>query len=237
MKTLVLLAVTLTISGAPLAAAEEGPTCSNPQSPRNLDPKSRPSPYFLTSTNSIVSDATSESLTYLPRSGGPAQKLMRCGQHYHFPIENHQGCRRETTSKPGAISGEEATVKRGDWVEIHTVYAAKVKSEGCDPQTLQCCEEGPFLVRAFEAQVTRGGRGGAILPPPGRPLAEWSGSTTGPEKEPSECKPAALWSFRLGCSFKVSEEQLKEFHHADPARPLQPADRVSRDLTLVVAKP
>lgn len=230
MKTFVLLAVTLAIAGVPLAAAE-GPTCSNPQSPRNLDLKSRPSPYFLTSTNSIVSDATPESLMYLPRSGGPAQKLMRCGQHYHYPIENRQGCPRETAS------GEAEPVRPGDWIEIHTVYAAKVRSEDCDPETLQCCEEGPFLVRSFEAQVTRGGRGGAIVPPPGRPLAEWSGSTTGREKEPGECKPAALWSFRLGCSFRVSEEQLKAFHHHDPARPLQPADRVSRDLTLVVARP
>ncbi len=236
MKTSVLLAVALVLSGLPLAAAE-GPTCSNPQSPRNIDLKSRPSPYFLTANNSIVSDATPESLVYLPRSGGPAQKLMRCGQHYHFPIENRQGCQGEPASLKGTGSCETRPVRPGDWIEIHTVYAAKVKSGGCDPETLECCEEGPFLVRAFEAKVTKDGRGGAIVPPPGRPLAEWSGSTTGCEKEPGECKPAALWSFRLGCSFRVSEEQVKAFHHHDPARPLQPADRVSRDLTLVVAKP
>jgi hypothetical protein len=235
MKTFVLLAA-LVFLGAPLAA--EGPTCSNPQSPRNLDIKSHPSLYFLTSNNSIVSDATPESLVYLPRSGGPGQKLLRCGQHYHHPSENRQGCPGETAPPPPCTgSGEPGPVKPGDWIEVHTVYAAKVKSGDCDPETLQCCEEGPFLVRAFEAKVTRGGRGGAIVPPPGRPLAEWSGSTTGREKEPCECKPAALWSFRLGCGFRVSEEQLKAFHHHDPARSLQPADRVSRDLTLVVAKP
>jgi hypothetical protein len=235
MRTLVLLAVTLTVSGAPLAA--EGPTCSNPQSPRNVDPKSHPPPYFLSSNNSIVSDATPESLVYLPRSGGPAQKLLRCGQHYHFPIENHQGCQGETASHKGAASTEAGPVKPGDWIEIHTVYAAKVKSKDCDPETLDCCEEGPFLVRAFEAKVTQDGHGGAIVPPSGRPLAEWTGSTTGRENQPGECKPEALWSFRLGCDFRVSEEQLKEFHHYDPARPLQPADRLSRDLTLVTAKP
>jgi hypothetical protein len=235
MKTLVLLAVSLAVLGSPAAA--EGPTCPNPQSPRNIDLKSRPSPYFLTSNNSIVSDATPESLVYLARSGGPGQKLLRCGQHYHYPIENRQGCPSGVASPKGAVSAEPGPVKPGDWIEIHTVYAAKVKSGDCDPETLECCEEGPFLVRAFEAKVTRGGRGGAIVPPPGRPLAEWDGSTTGGEKEPGECKPAALWSFRLGCSFRVSEEQVKAFHHHDPARPLQPADRVSRDLTLVVAKP
>lgn len=229
MKTSVLLAVTLAVFGLPLAAAE-GPTCSNPQSPRNINLKTRPSPYFLTSNNSIVSDATPESLVYLPRSGGPGQKLLRCGQHYHYPIENYQGCPREIASHGDAV-------KPGDWIEIHTVYAAKVKSGDCDPETLECCEEGPFLVRAFEAKVTKDGHGGAIVPPSGRPLAEWTGSTTGREDKPDECKPEALWSFRLGCSFRVSEEQLKAFHHHDPARPLQPADRVSRDLTLVVAKP
>ncbi|MFL6234827.1 MAG: hypothetical protein ACJ76N_16960 [Thermoanaerobaculia bacterium] len=236
MKTFVLLALTLAVLGVSPAVAE-GPTCPNPQSPRNVDSRSRPSPYFLTSNNSIVRDATPESLVYLPRSGGPGQKLLRCGQHYHYPSENRQGCPRESASQKGAVSGEPAPVKPGDWIEVHTVYAAKVKSGGCDPETLECCEEGPFLVRAFQAKVTRDGRGGAIVPPPGRPLAEWSGSTTGREKEPGECKPAALWSFRLGCDFRVSEKQVKEFHHHDPARPLQPADRVSRDLTLVVAKP
>jgi hypothetical protein len=171
MKTLVLLVVSLAVLGVSPAAAE-GPTCSNPQSPRNIDVKSRPSPYFLTSNNSIVSDATPESLIYLPRSGGPGQKLLRCGQHYHYPIENRQGCPRAVASHPGVASGEPAP---GDWIEIHTVYAAKVRSGGCDPETLDCCEEGPFLVRAFEAKVTRDGQGGAIVPPFGRPLAEWSG--------------------------------------------------------------
>jgi len=232
MKMLVLLAVSLAALGVSPADAQ-GPTCPSPQSPRNIGVKSRPSPYFLTSNNSTVSEATPESLVYLPRSGGPGQKLLRCGQHYHYPIENRQGCPRESASRPG----EASPVKPGDWIEIHTVYAAKVRSGGCDPETLECCEEGPFIVRAFEAQVTRDGRSGAIVPPPGRPLAEWSGSTTGREKEPDECKPAALWSFRLGCGFRVSEAQVKEFHHHDPARLLQPADRLSRDLTLVVAKP
>jgi hypothetical protein len=31
----------------------------------------------------------------------------------------------------------------------------------------------------------------------------------------------------------VSEAQVRQFHHADPARPVQAGDRVSRDLTLV----
>ncbi|HET9210260.1 MAG TPA: hypothetical protein VFR03_07670 [Thermoanaerobaculia bacterium] len=236
MKTPVLLAVTLAAFGVSLAAAE-GPTCPSPQSPRNVNPRSRPSPYFLTSNNSIVSDATPESLVYLPRSGGPGQKLLRCGQHYHYPIENPQGCPRDVVSSKSAVSAEAGPVKPGDWIEIHTVYAAKVRSGNCDPETLDCCEEGPFLVWAFEAKVTKDGRGGPIVPPSGRPLAEWTGSTTGREDKPGECKPEALWSFRLGCDFRVSEAQVRAFHHHDPARPLQPADRVSRDLTLVGAKP
>ncbi len=234
MKRSVLLAAALAAFGMSLAAAE-GPTCPSPQSPRNITRQSRPSPYFLTSNNSIVSDATPESLVYLPRTGGPGLKLMRCGQHYHYPIENHQGC--PSAPHKGTVSGETGPVKPGDWIEIHTVYAAKVKNGGCDPETLECCEEGPFLVRAFEAKVTADGHGGPIVPPPGLPLAEWTGSTTGREEKPGECKPEAFWSFRLGCGFQVSEEQLKAFHHYDPARPLQPADRLSRDLTLVGAKP
>src|SRR5256885_305953 len=108
MKTLVLLVVSLPVLGVSPAVAE-GPTCPNPQSPRNVDPRSRPSPYFLTSNNSIVSDATPESLVYLPRSGGPGQRLLRCGQHYHHPSENRQGCQREIAPpRTGAVSGEPA---------------------------------------------------------------------------------------------------------------------------------
>ena len=219
-------AVLLCVSLTPAALAG-GPVCSNPQSPRNIDPKAVPSPYNGTSTTSIVTKVMPDSIVYTPRAGGEAQTLRRCGQHYHFPIENPQGCRAEV---PCAAPQEQPAP--GQWVEIHTVYAAKVRTENCDPETLDCCAEAPFLVRAFAAKVTAGGSYQPIETPSGRPLAEWSGSTTGVSK-PDECKPAAQWSFRLGCDFKVSEGQLGHFKHADPARRVQTGARVSKDLTLV----
>lgn len=215
------LLLVLTVPGT----AQESATCSIPQSPRNIDPKAHPDPYNGRSRTSIVSKATLASVVYTPRAGGVPQTLRLCGQHYHSPIENPQGCAAKA-AKPSS-----AGLAPGDWVEIHTVYAARLAPGPCDPETLDCCAAGPFLVRAFEARVSANGGDGPIVPPSGRPLAEWSGSTTGLSK-PGECKPAAQWSFRLGCGFTVSKAQLAHFAHADPARPVQ--DLLSHDLTLVV---
>lgn len=216
----------LSLAVLAMPAAAQEPACPNPQSPRNIDRQASPSPYDRTLDRSIVTQKDPDSLVYQPvETDGPGQTLYRCGQHYHFPIENPQGC-------PGEIT-EASEVKPGEWVEIHTVYAAKVRREECDPESLGCCEEGPFVVRAFNAKVTAGGSKEPIPPPTGRPLAEWSGSTTGKESEPNECKPAAAWSFRLGCDFTVSEAQLSLFKGPHAARPVQTGSRVSRDLTLV----
>jgi hypothetical protein len=204
---------------------DEGLACSNPQSPRNIDLQAQPPPYDGASHTSIVKVLTPESIEYTPRAGGPPKTLYRCGQHYHLPIEDPQGCQDEITPSPEP--------KPGNRVEVHTVYAAKVRTEGCDPETLGCCEAGPFLVRAFSARVTAKGADEPIVPPAGLPLAEWSGSTTNADKEPGECKPAAEWSFRLGCDFTLSEAQLHHFKHADPARAVQKGPRLSKDLTLV----
>jgi hypothetical protein len=165
------------------AAFAEGPICSIPQSPRNIDPKAVPSPYDGTSTTSIVAKVLPDSIVYVPRAGGEPQTLWRCGQHYHFPIENPQGCQGEL---PATAPGEHPEV--GQWVEIHTVYAAKACpcADCCDPETLSCCLAPPFLVRAFAAKLTADGSYQPIETPPGRPLAEWSGSTTG-VSEPEEC--------------------------------------------------
>jgi hypothetical protein len=218
---------TLLLAAACVSVAPEGAYCPNAQSPRDLDPEARPSLYQLAAETSFVEGAGAESAVYLPRPGGEPRTLHRCGQHYHLPIENPQGCE-------GEAGGQEAPPPPGSRIEVHTVYAAnRVPPPGCDPETLECCTEPPFLVRGFSATVTAGGEAGPIVVPAGRPLAEWSGSTTGAEAEPGECKPAALWSFRLGCGFTVSEAQVRQFHHADPARPVQSGDRVSRDLTLV----
>ena len=72
-----------------------------------------------------------------------------------------------------------------------------------------------------------------IEPPSGGPLAEWTGSTTGPNETPGQCKPEAQWSFRLGCGFTLSAGQLSGFDHAHAARGLQAGYRASQDLTLV----
>jgi hypothetical protein len=221
------LAVVLLCSALLASARAAGPTCTN-QSPRLLHPQTLP-PYDATSSTSFVVSIGPDSIVYKPRSGGTTQTLYRCGQHYHYPTETPQGCRGELppTGEPGTRPAP------GQWVEVHTVYAAKVRHEGCDPETLDCCLEAPFLVRAFGAKVTAGGTAGPILVPTGRPLAEWSGSTTSPDKVPDECKPAAQWSFRLDCGFTLSEAQLKTFHHVDKARGLQTGSRLSKDLTLV----
>lgn len=229
---IVSLGASLLIAAAPAWAGDGDSYCPNAQSPRNVDPDASPSPYQLTGQTSFVGVVGPASAEYLPRPGGPPQTLYRCGQHYHFPIETPQGCNGEAAGDPSSVAAEGAAPPPGSWAEIHTVYAAnETAPPNCDPETLACCTDPPFLVRAFSATVTAGGEPGPIVPPAGRPLAEWSGSTTGAGSE--TCKPAALWSFRLGCDFPVSEAQLKEFKHADPARPIQEGDRLSRDLTLV----
>jgi hypothetical protein len=215
---------------APAGAGDGGYCPDNAQSPRNLDLKAQPSLYQLTAQSSFLTETSDETVTYAPRVGGKPMVLHRCGQHYHFPIENPQGCKDETMATAGEKKGPPPP---GSRVEVHTVFAAVVRTGDCDPETLACCEKGPFVVRAFTARVTPGGKPAPIEPPPGLPLAEWSGSTTGPDTKPDECKPAALWSFRLGCDFTVSEGQLGLFHHVDPARKLQTGDRLSRDLTRV----
>ena len=223
----------LLIAAAPAWGGAEGTYCPNAQSPRNVDRRDRPSPYQLTSRTSFVGVVGPASAEYLPRPGGPPQTLYRCGQHYHFPIETPQGCKGEAAAGGHSAAGEAgAPPPPGSRVEIHTVYAAnETAPPNCDPETLDCCTDPPFLVRAFSATVTARGEEGPIVTPVGRPLAEWSGSTTGAGDE--KCKPAAMWSFRLGCRFTVTEAQLKQFKHADPARPVQEGDRLSRDLTLV----
>jgi hypothetical protein len=236
-RTVLAWSVGLLIAAAPGWAGGEDSYCPNAQSPRNVDPGARPSPYQLRGQTSIVGRVAADSIEYLPRVGGPPQTLYRCGQHYHFPIETPQGCGGKAAAGGHSAAGEAGAAHADpppprSWVEIHTVYAAnQVAPANCDPETLACCIDPPFLVRAFGAKVTAGGRPEPIVPPAGRPLAEWSGSTTGAGSE--ACKPAALWSFHLGCRFTVSEAQLKEFNHRDPARPEQTGDKLSRDLTLV----
>lgn len=217
----------LLITALLLPVTAEESTCSNFQSPRNIGPNA---PYNGTSDWSIVERIlTNNRIVYRPRAGGPYPTLYLCGQHYHFPIETPQGCNGEIPPA-GLAQGP------GQYVEIHTVYAAnQQRPPGCDPETLNCCTTEPILVRGFIARVTAGGQDRPIVPPTGFPLAEWTGSATSPDSTPGECKaPAVQWSFRLTCGETVSEAQLRRFRCADRVRLLQQGGRVSQDLTRVV---
>lgn len=143
---------------------------------------------------------------------GRQAPLVFCGQHYHAPVENVQGCMGETTliSAP-PLDGSGRAPDPGQWIEVHTVYAPDVKPDCQDWQSLDCCVGAPALVRGFSATVlaNRPGRPAPgrpttpgqpiLIPTPDRgPLAEWFGSNTGPDDKPGECKPVpAWWSFRL----------------------------------------
>jgi len=200
------------------------PPCPSFQSPRRLER------FDQRSTTSIVESGADEFwIYYTPRTGGERQKLLLCGQHYHCHIENVQTCNGNIPS-----GGEHCEPHApGDWVEIHTVYAAAVGT-GCNPETLECCTKAPFVVRAYHAQVTAGGNRSDPLPAPWQPpFAQWTGSNTGWDV-PGQCKPLeAQWSFSLGCGLRVSQAQLSRFQHGDSARVLQGGVRVSKDLTRV----
>lgn len=214
------------LGGAAPPAGSPAQSCIN-QSPRRLD---EPRPV---TTTSIVAPGVDDTLFYTPRTGGAAVKLSRCGQHYHCEIENFQGCPgQHLTLNPAPTCRPVAT---GDWIEIHTVYAADVvRDRYCDPETLDCCRTAPFVVMAYHAKVA--GPTLPVAPVPvlwGLPASEWSGSNTGWDP-PGACKPvAAQWSFIRGCNFTVSESQLRVFRHADAARRLQPPARLSQDLVRV----
>lgn len=222
----VALACAVCLGGAAPPAGPPAESCTN-QSPRRLDN------IRLESNKSIVAPGVDDTLFYTPRGGGDAVKLSRCGQHYHCGIENFQGCpgQRPTTNPSQTCR----PVAPGGWVEIHTVYAAEVvRDRPCDPETLECCKTGPFVVMAYQAKLA--GPTPTVAPVPvlwGLPAAEWSGSNTNWDPV-GACKPVpAQWSFILGCNFSVSASQLRLFRHADTLRRLQPENRLSHDLTRV----
>jgi hypothetical protein len=93
------------------------------------------------------------------------------------------------------------------------------------------------VVAAYHARVVGSSIAAPVPPRFGQKRAEWLGSSTGPEKPPGECKQAAEWSFTLGCEFTVTSGQLSVFEHPEPARALQPPDRLSHPLVLEVAAP
>jgi hypothetical protein len=237
-----ILGAALLLSMLTLRCAPAPRLCTYPQSPRDIGPRA---PYDGRSSASMLTEIApaADWVIYQPRCDGPRLTLKLCGQHYHSSIETPQGCPGELPAPGGEAARSGEVPPPGQWVEVHTVYAAVLSDKECDPEHLDCCAVGPFVVRGFSARVTKddGGGGGGVLPrppiipPTGRPLAEWSGSNTGPDDKPGGCKPLSVqWSFRLGCGFTVSQAQLRAFPGGGQgARPPQTGQRLSKDLTLV----
>ncbi len=203
--------------------------CTN-QSPRRLDNWNTEN-----ALPTIQRGANDNTVIYTPNGGSPTT-LSRCGQHYHCEIENLQPvCPGQSAT---GIGGPPGSCPRqppvGSWVEVHTVFSATVGTTGCDPETLDCCTQGPFVVLGYHAKVTadQNPRAVPVVWNPG--AAEWTGSNTGPDDAPGQCKPLQVkWRFSLGCDSTLSLGQLGTFHHQDRARGLQSADRLSTDLNLL----
>src|SRR5215472_14398012 len=166
--------------------------------------------YNYTSGTPLMSPIDAKTVQY------QGQTLHICDQHYHVPVENVQGCTDEKKGTPP----DHGPPPVGQWIEIHTVYAAEVDSspecaDGPD-KNLACCKKPPFVVRAFNAKVSPPV---ASPPPITQPdhgiLAEWIGSNTSPDTQQGGCKPLpAQWSFRFSCEFTVSQSQLEHDLHA-----------------------
>ncbi len=228
------IAVSCSMSAEAQLPPTEGDACSIPQSPRDIRIGVVPSPYNRHSKTSSVT-VRGNTLLYRPLDGSSEKTLHRCGEHIHQSIENLQSC-------------EYPTSKHKDdglplfWIEHHYVYASKVAHGHCNPEHLDCCLEGPFVVLASQIGIMSSGihEEDFSAPSPASAWesidgyrAEWSGSTTGPDAHPGECKPAAHWVFFLGCYNTWPDFMLRRFKERSRARPLQAGDRISKDLTLV----
>jgi hypothetical protein len=212
------------------------PPCKVPQSPRNV------ASYDGASDQSIVLSISEsqKTLTYRPRgSTAEPETLYLCGQHYHVPVEDVQGCAGEAVVTTPPATAAPWVPAPGQWIEVHTVYSSAPPKPPCNPESLACCTGKTNLVLGFSAKVVSGGST-PILTPPARKFAEWSGSNTGPDNlRPTDCKETAVeWSFRLGCTFTVGQNQLKYLPGGPQgARALQGGiSRVKPDLFLVTPK-
>ncbi len=208
-----------------IAAFGEGEACTN-QTPRRLEKWNTEN-----APATVKKGATEDTVVYTPKGGSPTT-LHRCSQHYHCWIENLQPkCPGQTATDVGGPP-DKCPVKPpvGSWVEVHTAFSSRVGTD-CDPETLNCCIEGPFVVVGYHAKVTADEKPGKVPVNWTAEAAEWSGSNTGPDDAPGQCKPLqAKWRFSLSCDLKLSLGELGTFHHQDRARGLQPADRLSADL-------
>ena len=222
--SLLLLSVAFCLRGTAQPASGQQP-CTN-QSPRRLEK------FDERSKTSVVSQGPDDTIFYTDGRAGVPQRLTRCGQHYHCGIENYQpACVGQVPTVRPVF--ECKPVRPGQWVEIHTVYAAKVSEKPCDPETLECCAEPPFVVMGYHAKVAASSFAAPVPVMWGPPSAEWLGSNTNADK-PEECKPiTAEWSFTMGCGFTVTEGQLRTYRHADTLRMLQPPARLGHPLVLV----
>jgi hypothetical protein len=216
---------------APPAGPAAG-TCCTPQSPRSLTPAD----WNYTSQTSAVYWRDANSINYELRPG--VHKILHlCSQHYHCHIENVQECNKESAAPAGGESACPAEPPVGSWIEVHTAYhdaPAVIPT----PEDLGSCDLKTVVVVGYHARVTKDSIHLPTIPIYfGPPAAEWSGSSTGPDKPPvPECKVAAFWHFALGCDFKLGQQLLVEdFHHPEEARGLQPPNRVSKDLTHIPA--
>jgi len=214
---IVLLGTAFCLRGAAQPAVKGGPTCPcTNQSPRQLGTTQH-------SSESIVRQGPNDTVVYKARGSTTTWTLARCSQHYHPQLENLQ---RQCTMPPNSV-------------EIHTAYSLR---PSCVREDTSCCTQEPVVVLAYQARVTAGGETGPVPVRWGPPWAQWSGSTTGPDKagEPcygqlpyGSCKPHAQWSFLTRCDLQVSQAQLATFRYPEAARPIQPPERLSSDLTLV----
>jgi hypothetical protein len=215
------------------AAAQTAPSetcCTRPQSPRSLTDAD----WDFTSAVSTVQQ-NGASVFYEPRAGD-RKTLHICSQHYHCRIENVQTCNKESAAPAAGESACPAQPPVGSWVEVHTAYhdaPAVIPT----PQGLGSCDLKTVVVVGYHAQVTADPFTVPSIPVHfGPPAAEWTGSSTGADVPPlPECKVAAFWHFTLGCGFKLSQRLLTaELDHPEEARGLQPANRLSKDLTHIV---
>lgn len=215
----------------PASNAEVCPFCGNDQSPRKVTPDTH---WDWKSTVPMVSPQPTapDAIEYSPRAGVKLV-LHPCSQHYHCQVENFQGCPGQVEPDGKGTCPAQPVV--GSWVEIHTAYHVGSAVNPL-PESLAKCDgkAGPLVVVGYQAKVTSSATKPALPLHFGPPAAEWSGSSTNNEHDdPPSCKGPAYWHFALGCGFEVSTAQLGQFHHPDAARRLQPADRLSHDLTLV----
>jgi len=165
-------------------------------------------------------------------------ELHLCDRHYHVPVENVQGCPNEKKDLRGADkkANELGPLPPGQWIEVHTVYAAEVsKDEKCKEgydHGLKCCTAPPFVVLGYSAQIGDSDH----LPGPGD-VTEWVGSAT--SEVASRCNPVpAQWRFALGCKTTLTPEYVERSigGEAHSARRLQTPNNLSSDLAFVPAQ-